>query len=172
MIEKSSRHQKILGNFGEYLVCNWLSRSGFEVCVVDHTGLDIVAYSRSTRERFGITVKSRTRRQGTETDSVYIFRDSKADRRKLLEACEAFNAKPWIAVYAECEKEADLFLTSLDNYDQKYRPSDERAVDGWTMTPKQRLAYAQDPEVKHIQITFSVSSNWWQPNVIAAAATS
>ncbi len=30
-IEKSSRHQYISGKFGEYLLCNWLSRTGFEV---------------------------------------------------------------------------------------------------------------------------------------------
>ena len=44
-IIKSPRHQKIIGNFGESLICNWLSRSGFEVAVVDHTGIDIVAYN-------------------------------------------------------------------------------------------------------------------------------
>jgi hypothetical protein len=43
-IVKSSRHQKIIGNLGEDLLCNWLSRSGFEVTVVDHTGIDVVAY--------------------------------------------------------------------------------------------------------------------------------
>jgi hypothetical protein len=37
-IDKSSRHSKIIGEFGEPFLCNWLSRSGFEVAVVDHTG--------------------------------------------------------------------------------------------------------------------------------------
>ena len=46
-IIKSSRHQKIIGTFGENLICNWLSRSGFEVAVVDHTGIDIIAYKKS-----------------------------------------------------------------------------------------------------------------------------
>lgn len=46
-IIKSTRHQKIIGNFGENIICNWLSRSGFEVTVVDHTGIDIVAYNPS-----------------------------------------------------------------------------------------------------------------------------
>ena len=27
-ISKSTRHQKIIGEFGEHLICNWLSRSG------------------------------------------------------------------------------------------------------------------------------------------------
>lgn len=65
-IEKSSRHSKIIGNLGEHLVCNWLSRSGFEVTVVDHTGIDVIAYNPKTRERLGITIKSRTRNPGKE----------------------------------------------------------------------------------------------------------
>ena len=51
-IEKSSRHQHIIGKFGEYLLCNWLSRSGFEVAIIDHTGLDLVAFNPKTKQRF------------------------------------------------------------------------------------------------------------------------
>ncbi len=40
-IDKSSRHSKIIGAFGEAFLSNWLSRSGFEVTIVDHTGLDV-----------------------------------------------------------------------------------------------------------------------------------
>jgi Holliday junction resolvase len=168
-IERSSRHPKIVGDLGEHLVCNWLSRSGFEVCVVDHTGMDIIAYRPLSKVRLGITVKSRTRTEGTGTESVYIFRDAKGDREKLLRACEAFQCEPWIAIYAERVKEADLFLTSLDNYD-RHRPLRARAVDGWGMTDKHILAYRDDPEVKHIHIRFE-DHNWWQKNVRAASAT-
>lgn len=42
-IYKSTRHQKIFGDFGEHIVCNWLSRSGFEETIADHTGIDIIA---------------------------------------------------------------------------------------------------------------------------------
>jgi Holliday junction resolvase len=163
-IEKGSRHQKILGNFGEYLVCNWLSRSGFEVCVVDHTGMDLIAYNPHTKQRLGITVKSRTRASGTETGSVYVFREANNDRQKLVDACEAFRCKPWIAVYTECDAFADLFLTSLDNYDGKYKPKEKRAVDGWKMQERNTRAYAKDPEVKHIHITFK-EDNWWPSEV-------
>jgi len=160
-IEKSSRHQKIVGNFGEYLVCNWLSRSGFEVCVVDHTGMDVIAYNPRTKQRLGITLKSRTRITGTETSSIYIFREAKNDRQKLIDACEAFHCELWIAVYAECDTVADLFLTSLVNYDM-HKPRGKRAVDGWGMTKRHKSAYAEDPEVKHIQIEFRSDPNWWR----------
>ena len=52
-IVKSSRHGKVIGSFGENIICNWLSRSGFEVIIVDHTGLDIIAYNPSTEKRIG-----------------------------------------------------------------------------------------------------------------------
>ncbi|HPS55184.1 MAG TPA: hypothetical protein PLP05_06275, partial [Sedimentisphaerales bacterium] len=114
-IEKSTRHQKIIGNFGESLVCNWLSRSGFEVTIVDHTGIDVLAYNSKTGERIGISVKSRTRVKGSETESVNIlsYRKEKNDRDKVFDACKAFEAKPWIAVYVESTDCADLFLISL-----------------------------------------------------------
>jgi len=83
-INKSSRHQKIIGNFGEQLICNWLSRSGFEVIIVDHTGIDIIAYNPKTMQRIGISVKSRTRNIGKKEEAVYIFsfRKGKNDRKK------------------------------------------------------------------------------------------
>ncbi len=168
-IEKSSRHQRIVGNFGEYLVCNWLSRSGFEVSIVDHTGMDLIAYNAHTKQRLGITVKSRTRSSGTEAGSVYLFREAKRDRQKLADACEAFQCEPWIAVYVECDDDAHLFLTSLANYDSKYKPDEEKAVHGWAMTSKCTRAYTDDPEVRYIGIKFT-PVHWW-PSATKAAAS-
>jgi len=158
-IIKSSRHQKLIGNFGESLVCNWLSRSGFEVAIVDHTGIDIIAYNPFTKERMGITVKSRTRTVGKEDTSVNIFLNKKGDREKLIEACKSFGCKPWIAVYVETANFADLYLTSLENYDKKYRGRG-KTVDRWKMGKKWRAEYEKDPNVKHIRIEFDIK-NWW-----------
>lgn len=156
-ISKSTRHSKIVGDFGEHLVCNWLSRSGFEVSRVDHTGIDVLAYNKELDCRLGISVKSRTRHLGTEGDSVFVFRQA-ADRASLLAACEAFACVPWLAVYVESESEGNLFLTGLNNYDQKYRAG--KATESWRMTPGQVRKYSADPDVKHIHIAFN-SRNWW-----------
>jgi Holliday junction resolvase-like predicted endonuclease len=120
-IIKSSRHKKIIGNFGENLICNWLSRSGFEVIIADHTGIDIIAYHPSDHQRLGITVKSRTRTAGKEDESVNVFsyQRGKDDRKKVMDACQAFACEPWIAIYVEAENNAEVYLTSLENYDQK-----------------------------------------------------
>ena len=164
-IIKSSRHQKIIGNFGEYLICNWLSRSGFEVTLVDHTGIDIIAYNPSIKRRFGITVKSRTRSIGKEETEVNIFsyQKEKNDRQKLLDACEAFACEPWIAVYVETLESADVYLTSLKNYDEKYRGREGKAVDGWKMRKKHREQYEKDFDVKNIRIEFrAINWDWYQ----------
>ncbi|MEK7699215.1 MAG: hypothetical protein AAB332_02315 [Planctomycetota bacterium] len=159
-IIKSSRHQKIIGNFGESIICNWLSRSGFEVAVVDHTGIDIVAYNPSAGQRLGITVKSRTRSVGSENSSVTIFsnRNNKNDREKLLNACRAFNCEPWIAVYVEATDVADVYLTSLKNYDLNYRRVG-KTIEDWKMTSKEREIYSLDTAVNHIRLKFE-ENNW------------
>lgn len=161
-INRSTRHQKIVGDFGEHLVCNWLSRSGFEVSRVDHTGIDVVAYNPFAEQRYGITVKSRTRTSGKESESVYVFR--KDDRQKTLAACKAFGCDPWIAIYVESECAADLYLTSLANYDHKYRLGETSAIEAWKMTADQVRGYAADVDVKHIHIAFK-DENWWQPRI-------
>lgn len=160
-IKKSSRHSKIIGNFGENLICNFLSRSGLEVTIVDHTGIDIIAYNPLTKQRLGITVKSRTRNLGKEEEEVNIFIAKKDDRKNILEACEAFACEPWIAVYVETSESADVYLTSLKNYDKKYRGRDSKKIDAWKMRKKDKERYLKDPNVKYIRIEFyDVSWEW------------
>ena len=158
-INKSSRHPKIVGDLGEQLVCNWLSRSGWEVVPVDHTGIDLIAYHRKSGKRIGITVKSRTRVAGTERDTVNIFKKRKNDREKIRQACEDFACEPWIAIYVETSDSADLFLTSLDNYDAKYLGKDDKAVEDWKMGENYRQQYACDPNVRHLRLKIE-SDNW------------
>jgi hypothetical protein len=161
VIEKSSRHSHIIGKFGEHLLCNWLSRTGFEVSLVDHTGLDVIAYHSKRKQRIGITVKSRTRNVGVETTQVNIFsyRKGRNDRQKLLNACEAFGCEPWIAVYVETLQFAELYLTSLSNYERKYRLAEGRTLDTWKMSPKYKTQYANDKEIKYIRADFR-QDNW------------
>jgi hypothetical protein len=162
-IVKGRRFAKILGNFGENLVCNWLARSGFDVVLIDHTGIDVVAYLPATGKRLGITVKSRTRLAGTENECVNLFsyQRGKDDRQKVIDACRAFACKPWIAVYVEATKQADLYMTSLGNFDAKYGRGRGKSLDVWSMGSKCREQYARDPLVKHIHVEFDQRSWGW-----------
>jgi Holliday junction resolvase-like predicted endonuclease len=158
--DKSSSHSKIIGNFGENVICNWLSREGFEVALVDHTGIDIIASKPKTKQRYGITVKSRARTEGKENEEVFIFKKPVRDRKKLAEACEAFACDQWIAVYVEASNDADIYLTSLDNYDRNYL--DEQAkIQSWKMSDNERQRYDNDTEVKHIKIEFKYTHWKW-----------
>jgi hypothetical protein len=162
-ITKSSRHQKIIGDYGEHLVCNWLSRSGFEVTIVDHTGIDIIAYDPTNKKRLGISVKSRTRSIGNEDSDVRIFsyeKEKEDDRiKKVHAACEAFDSEPWIAVYVETRDYADVYMISLENYLKKYCGRDGKPRT-WKMKPLYKEKYENDQDIIHIRYNFLVT-NWW-----------
>src|SRR5688500_1635360 len=116
-IVRGDRHSKIIGQFGELFVCNMLSRSGFDVMLVDHIGIDIIAY-RVDVGRIGISVKSRTQvliKNEQRSVKLYSTNDD-----KLEDVCRDFNLEPWIAVYVETEKGADLYMTTLKNYQEQY----------------------------------------------------
>jgi hypothetical protein len=125
---------------------------------VDHTGIDVVAYKRG-RGRLGIAVRSRTRVGGQESSSVTLFNHGKDDRAKVKKACTVFACKPWIAVYVEAKDHADLYLTSLQHCDRKYRGRGDRAIDDWKMNRERRDGYASDPNVSHIRFTFAGSGS-------------
>ena len=59
------------------MICNSLSRSGFEVEIIDHTGMNIRAYNPKMEKRIGITARSRIRgerkRGSSQSESVEIF---------------------------------------------------------------------------------------------------
>jgi len=160
-IVKSSRHQKIIGNYSEALVCNWLSRSGWEVAIVDHTGIDIVAYNPKLRRRLGISVKSRTRNVGKENTSVTLFQKDEESKHKLTKACKAFACEPWIAIYVETLDAAEVYMIALDNFRRKYSGSG-RSGNQWRMSESFRKKYRIDPEVKYIRIKFETDNWGWR----------
>jgi hypothetical protein len=157
-ILKGTRHQKVIGQFGEHVICNWLSRSGFEASIVDHTGIDIIAFNPGNKRRLGISVKARTRGRGTERSSVTIF-EKKKDRKKTLDACAAFGCEPWVAVYVETTAFGDLYLVGLQELDDIYQALEGASVRFWRMTPKYCDAYKSNPNVSHIRIAFDIC-NW------------
>ncbi len=156
-IDKGTRHQKIIGDFGEMLVCNWLSRSGFEVAVVDHTGIDIVAYNPRSGARLGIAVTARTRPRGKENIHVNVLYGK--DRRKLEEACTAFACSPWVAIYVETTETADLYLVSLEDAEKQYPGPRHGTFKDWKMDENSKARYRADSKVSHIRFTIS-PSNW------------
>lgn len=157
-IAKSSRHQKIIGDFGESLICNWLSRSGFEVTIVDHTGIDIVAYNLKRDWRIGISVKSRTRNVGQEGGVVKLI-DNNNDILKIQEACKSFACEPWIGIYVETDEYSDLYLLSLKHLQENYSEKRNKGIN-WKMSEHHRSIYLEDKDVYHLNFTFR-KTHWF-----------
>ena len=64
-----------------------------------------------------------------------------------------------IGIYVETSEGGEIFLTSLENYDEKYVPSLGRTIDDWKMRNKWRVQYSQDEKVWHVTFKFEVT-NW------------
>ena len=159
VIEKNTRHTKIIGELGEHIICNWLSRSGFEVAIVDHTGIDIIAYNPSTKQRLGISVKSRTRTVGKEGVPLGFFKEVERERKLVFDACNAFHCEPWIGIYIETIEGGDLFLFSYYHYKRKYKTEKEKVSNSWKMSKDYQERYKKDKDVKHIRYDFQLN-NW------------
>lgn len=87
LIQKSERHSKITGDFGESLILYFLSKSHFEPAFVDHTGIDIIAYQKTNKKRIGVSVKSRSRTLQRPTDGLLV---EGHNYPKIINSCEFF----------------------------------------------------------------------------------
>jgi Holliday junction resolvase-like predicted endonuclease len=153
-INKSTRHSKIAGDFGEMLVLYWLSKYGFECARVDHTGIDLIANNPHTKEIMGISVKSRTRTAGQERTDVSI---TVKDVENIEKACKAFRCSPYVAIVVDGKDVIRVFITSLARL-LYYFP--KKPFSGWKMTPSHLTRYANDPQVMAFELEIK-QGNWW-----------
>jgi hypothetical protein len=66
-----------------------------------------------------------------------------------------------IAIYVETTDYGDVFLTSLINYESKYRSITDLKTQTWKMGRNYLNKYASDKQVFHIRINFDVKNwNW------------
>jgi Holliday junction resolvase-like predicted endonuclease len=142
-MQKSSRHSKITGDFGEALVLYWLSKRGFECARVDHTGIDLLARRPNSEEVLGISVKCRSRNEGKEAEGINLLRK---DDRKIEAACEAFRCVPYVAVVADQGEFVRVFLLPLAH---------ARALapgGSWGMTEKKVISYKKDLAIESFEL--------------------
>src|ERR1700723_260056 len=114
-MKKSSRHSKITGDFAEALVLYWLSKSRYECACVDHTGIDLLAFSKNGSERMGISVKCRSRKDGTEKDSVTLPSDG---FEKASKTCKTFGCEPFYAIVVDGASFIRCFLIPMIEVEQ------------------------------------------------------
>ena len=140
---KSSRHSKITGDFGEALVLYWLSKRGFECARVDHTGIDLIARRPKSDEVLGISVKSRSRNEGKETEGINLLR---VNDQKIESACKAFHCAPYVAIVADLGSSVCMFLLPL-HYARKLAPGGS-----WGMSPQKVLSYKADDRIESFEL--------------------
>jgi hypothetical protein len=151
---KSTRHSKITGDFAEGLVLYWLSKYGYECARVDHTGIDLIANAPDNSERLGISVKCRSRYQGTESSSVNLPSDGFAKARS---ACKAFGCVPYYAVVVDGGSVVRCFLVSLAHLENIAGGKGE-GMRYWQMTAKSMAAYKADAFIKGFELQVTACS--------------
>lgn len=149
-MQKSSRHSKITGNLGEALILYWLSKRGFECADVDHTGIDLIARRPFSDEVLGISVKCRSRNEGTETTGVNLLHEHDA---KVESACRAFQCVPYIAVVIDQGDSVRGYLTSLRHLRNEYPGQ------SWRMSPAMVERYGRDANIDYFELA-SRAGNW------------
>lgn len=77
---------------------------------MDHTGIDIIAWNPHTREIMGISVKSRTRSEGAESEYVSIPNEN---IEKAEAACKSFGCVPYFAIVVDAGETVRVFILSM-----------------------------------------------------------
>jgi hypothetical protein len=158
-VKKSTRHSKITGDFAEALVLYWLSKYGYECARVDHTGIDLIARHPTSPEVMGISVKSRSRYEGTEKVSVNLPPDGFEKARR---ACEAFGCVPYYAVVVDGAEAIHGFLVPLTHLLEIAGGSPD-GMRYWLMADRNLAAYLSDPLVQRFEL-HTVACSWRDTN--------
>jgi hypothetical protein len=153
-VKKSTRHAKITGDFAEGLVLYWLSKYGYECARVDHTGIDLIAHKPDGPEVLGISVKSRSRYEGTERESVNLPPDGFGKARR---ACEAFGCVPYYAIAVDGADIIRCFLVSLAHLEEIAGGSVDM-MRYWQMSERCLAAYRADPFVQGFELRTAACS--------------
>jgi hypothetical protein len=156
---KSSRHQKITGDFAEMIVLYWLSKSGYECARIDHTGIDIIAAAQNGR-LIGISVQGRSRAPGTENTSVNLHEFEKA-----RVACRSFGCLPYSAIVVDRAGTITCYLLSFDHLENIAGGKSTRT---WSMNDKFLKRCHDDPKIAHFELIGN--ANWREGSDVLKAA--
>jgi hypothetical protein len=123
------------------------------VRVFDHTGIDLIARNPRKKEVMGISAKSRTRTEGTESDVVNIPIDN---FEKAKNACRAFGCVPYFAIVVDAGEIIRGFVLSMDHLLKISPPTNQAS--SWKINTKHLEKYRNDSEI--IIFEFHTSTKW------------
>ncbi len=155
MLSKSSRHSKITGDFGEKLVAYLLSRTGWEVVIADHTGIDLIAARHG--KRIGISVKSRSRDEFRNEASINLPRKN-IEHTKA--ACQTFGLEPYYAFVCDRENKGVAVYLAPEPVVLEVCGANNpaRKTPAWPMRPANEAALRARPEVDWFDMATQESS--------------
>jgi Holliday junction resolvase-like predicted endonuclease len=153
-MKKSSRHSKITGDFAEALVLYWLSRYGYECARIDHTGIDVIARRPDGGELMGISVKSRSRYEGTERTSVNLPPDGFTKARR---ACQAFDCFPYYAIVVDGDDTIRCYVLPMEHLEVLIGTG--AGMRYWQMNDRSLQQYASDPKIESF-VLHTDSCSW------------
>lgn len=154
-ITKSSRHDKIGGDFGEALILYFLSKYGFECATVDHTGIDLIARHPNVEQPWGISVKTRTRLERNPSKAVII---KKADFDKANKACKAFHCIPYFAIIVDAKDVIRAFIMPKSQLEKLITTGKTDCY--WGMSPRHVEKYATDRQVISLELPVKLGRGW------------
>ncbi|KAA9007277.1 hypothetical protein F4V43_01975 [Paenibacillus spiritus] len=157
--QKSARHSKVTGDYGEYLVLYYLSREGFSVAHVDQIGLDIVGRNNATNELIGISVKTRSGKQ----PSFLVSKDLEKEKKNIEYASNIFGCKPYYAFVMDYidERNNQKMIIYIVKAERVYssQKSDTLGL-SWSMSKKKMKEYRIDSSIIKIEINHEII-NWF-----------
>ena len=160
-LQKSSRHSDITGKFGERLIQYFLSKMNYEVCYVDHTGIDLIATNLTTNETIGISVKSRSRLVSKIRDRITI---KPGNYEQITKACKDFNVKPWLALIIDEPLDAfsgkiRVIILSVEKLLSLYPNFQNGKSISFNLSKASLTKYCNDPDIHSIILDYSSTFN-------------
>ena len=157
-MDKSDRHSKITGDFGEHFLLYFLSKLNYEAALIDYTGIDILAYDKTRNKKIGISVKARSRTLLRPTDGLLVHG---GNYEKIISSCKYFDCEPWICIIIDKPQEQGskifLFLLSLDAL-CKYYPNFKTGKEfTFSMATTQLNKYNNDQNIFKIEFEYKAS---------------
>ena len=157
-IEKSERHSKITGDFGESLILYFLSKSGFEVLFVDYCGIDLIAFNKKSKKRIGISVKSRSKKVETKDKGLLVIGKN---FQKIMNACKYFDSMPYISFVIDVPGEDSngniyLYLMSLETLLKYYPAFGKNKSFTFSMSLENIKKYEIDKDISKLKFKYKI----------------
>ena len=104
----------------------------------------------------GISVKSRSRKEGTEKTHM-VLGPTEETKKKLKKACDAFDLVPYFAILIDDKNSTNIYILTLEKFMNLHKP---KKMMIWYMGKKWTELYLKDSDIKIVEFKHEIKS-WW-----------